>query len=370
MDESFILINRSIEDIKKGITLQYEDSFCVLSSRTSSIEQVIINNPFNLDDKERLQTIAVVGNTIAGIICHFSLLIKVNNELYNSRSASYLVVNEYFRKIFLIGIKLTENCYLQNSNFFISGGVSKYAMPIHKYFGAKEFIIPRYFFLINCKSLINGKLNLKGILLTIISFVINFLLFLRIILIKIYLKVRFYGLTVEELHHIPKEIESIVNKNPSRFQEYHNNKWFEWSLNNKFGDDENFKKHFFIVKDNTNSIIAFFFTYEKHYDRIKEFKNINIGSLMEWETSNSKILSEKCLILFALMSFHRKVDLVECATNDRSIIRLFKIIGMFRKGQRNMIVKPLLDVLPDEFIGFENIDNWRIRPAVGDTIMY
>lgn len=370
MDESFFLSNRSIDDIKKGLTIQYEDSFCVLSSRTSTIEQVIINNPFSLDDQERLQTLAIVGNTIAGIIYHFSLLIKVNNKLYNTRSASYLVVNENFRKIFLIGIKLTEQCYLQDSDFFISGGVSKYAMPIHKYFGAKEFILPRYIFLNNCKSLINGKLHLKGILLTIFSFIINLPLFLRKVLLKIYIKIRYYDLTVEEVNHIPKEIESIVNKNPSRFQEYHNNKWFEWALNNKFGKDENFQKHFFIVKNKKNSIIAFFFTYDKYYDIIKGIKNIYIGSLMEWETGDSKILSEKNLLLIALMTFHRKVDLIECATNNRSIIRLFKTIGMIHQGQKNMIVKHSSEFLPDEFIGFDNIDNWRIRPAVGDTIMY
>ncbi|MDD3945822.1 MAG: hypothetical protein PHS38_14095 [Bacteroidales bacterium] len=370
MNNNYFFSYRTLSDIKLNIKIPYEDQYCILNARTSSIERVITNNPFIENEQEKVQMLAVVDNIIAGTVYNFPLKIKVDGKLYSSNSGSYLVVRENFRKLFLLGIKLTEFSYLKEYPFFIAGGISKNALPIHKYFGSKEFSIPRYLLINKSKFLLMKKFRLKGLLLKVISGFIDFLLLFRKVLIILYIKVKFKNITTQEVHKIPSEVDSIINKNSKKFQEFHNSQWFKWALKDKFGCDQSFQKKFYVIKNNQDKIIGFFLTSEKFHKNIKGYRDVYIGSVMEWETVDEKQISEKHLLIMAMMSFDNKYHIIECATNNKVSIRLFKKIGMFKVGQRNMIIKPLYKMLPDEFRGYDNINNWRIRPAVGDTIMY
>lgn len=369
MNEDFFLHYRTLSDLKNNVKLQYDDPFDALRSNIS-IEQVIINNPFIEDEQEIVQVLGIVGNEIGGMVYNYPLKIKVNNTVYRASTGSYLVVYKPYRKIDSLGIELTENGYLQKSALFIAGGVSKDGIKVHKFFGSKEFILPRYLLLYKSRSVLMAKLKLKGVLLTLSCFFVDLILSLRKIVLKIYSRIILFNFSIEEVSDIPNEIEDIISNNPYKFQELHNNKWFEWALKNKFGDDTHFKKHFFVVKNNSNCIIAFFMTSEKHYDAIKEFKNLYVGSVIEWETGDSKILPEKMLLLLAMMSFSKRIDVVECASTNKFSMKFFKKIGMLHVGQRNMIVRTIPKKVSEAFEGYDKIDNWRIRPAVGDTMMY
>jgi hypothetical protein len=369
MNNDYFLHCRTLRDLKNNVGLDYTDLYNVLGSN-SSLEKAIIANPFIENDSEIVQVLSIVDSIIVGIVYYFPLRIKVNNKVYKASTGSRLFVYPPFRKNATLGIELVENAYNPNSYMFIAGGLTSEAVKIHQYYGAKEFVIPRYLLLNKSRSVLKAKLKIKGIILNLTSFFGDLILLFRRIILAIFIKIRLSNYNIEEVWDIPNEIEDIIATNPGKFQEHHDRKWFEWVLDNNFYNENSIKKHFIVVKDKRNSIIAFFMTQERNYEKISIFENVFVGSVIEWETKDATVLSEEMLSLLALMSFGKHIDVVEFATTSDKTIKLFKRIGLSQIGKRNMLVNIIPNKPGELFDGFDKIINWRIRPACGDTMMY
>lgn len=369
MNTDYFLHFRTMGDLKNKANIPYKDPYNITNSKTS-LEQALVNNPFYENENEVVQALSIVNNEIVGNIFYFPSKIKVNNNEYKACSASSLFVSPSFRKYATMGFELLENGYNQNSSFFVIGGVTKDAVQMNAFYGAKEFTMPRYLLLKRSKTILKAKLKLEGALLNSVCNIVDQILSFQSFVLRMFIKIRLSNFTVEEVSDIPIDISDLQSNNSYKFQEFHDRRWFEWALNNKFYDEDGFKKHFFVVKNKSNSMIAFFMINERNHEKISIYENVYVGSVIEWETKDEKILSEKMLSLLALMSFGKHIDVVEFATTNQSSINLFKRIGMRQIGRRNMMVKIMNKKVSELFKGYDKIENWRLRPAIGDTMMY
>ncbi|NCB97978.1 MAG: hypothetical protein EOM36_06425 [Bacteroidia bacterium] len=174
-----------------------------------------------------------------------------------------------------------------------------------------------------------------------------------------------HGYEVVESKTIPQEVEDIILNDPHPYSEYHGKDWLEWNLNFSLTDEPRVKKIFLIKKN--GHVEAFFVTKQQFFEKASRrgFKNVYLGSVMEWGIGIGSELTEKDINLMAIHHFDDNVDGIQVATTDFKLAStlkrfLFMPIGFANVGIRMCSVK-------DSKI--KDMNYWRLRIAGCDTLM-
>ncbi len=360
---------RTKKDIQDKQCPPFDDPYSVLTSE-SYREQCLLANPFLVEDDEIVQGIGIVNNSIGGRVYYFPLYFIYNKALFRSATGSLLEVYPEYRKYATLGIDLTANVYNKKARMFIAGGMTPMAYKIHKFFGATEFVLPRYLLLQKSQAFIKGKLHIHKFPLRIYSAVGNLLLFIQSSYISFLRRWKTNKFNVQEIRIVPQEIEDIFMADSHKYKEYHSKDWFQWSLDYKFKNESKLQKNLYLIKDKNNKAIGFFMTKTQFCNTMKQYKNITLGSIVEWGTADSSVLSESQIMLIATKYFDSEVDAITCCTENTTLANCFRRMGMVKVGKENMVINLVSKKDKSFFEGYQDISNWRIRPAVGDTIMY
>ena len=125
-------------------------------------------------------------------------------------------------------------------------------------------------------------------------------------------------------------------------------------------------KRLFLIKKQ-GKIEGFFVTKQQFFEQASSrgFKNVYLGSIMEWGIAKGSKLTEKDINSIAIHHFDNNVDGIQVATTDIALARnlkkyLFVPIGTANVGIRMKSIK-------DPAI--KEMKNWRLRIAGGDTLM-
>ena len=98
------------------------------------------------------------------------------------------------------------------------------------------------------------------------------------------------------------------------------------------------------------------------------FKNVWLGSIVEWQAKPEFENRLGWLLIDAALRLKKSgVDAVEIPTADKGLNRFFRHLGWRRIGESNFVIKAGED---SPLFGNEEmtkINNWRLRPAMGDA---
>lgn len=330
--------------------------------------RVLERNPFKLADDDVFQHLCIIDNRIVGTSVVFPNKLLLDGKYYSSIIGNGLSVQKECRGKG-IGSKLTDSRLdLSRTRSLVLCGSSQMQLPILKRLGAHIFLLPRMILLRHSFSVIESKLGAgpARVFATVADVAFR--------LQQCWLRrkrraILRRGLDVRELDVVPGAVEEIIAADGARFRECHTAEWFNWIKDNNLVDDPRCRKRFYMVHDASGRPVGFFMTRQRFYEQASHrgFKNLTMGSVLEWGTADNAVLTDNELCLMALMSFSSAVDAVELCCCNEEMAAWFKKKGLVRVGDGNVVIRYRPESELAAIDGIGDAWNWRLRPAMGDN---
>lgn len=359
-------LERTFGELEKGIVPNVKDPYNIMASLGPKMREAVLHNPSGYLKDDVCQILALDGDVVVGATNPFSGRLYINGEVVPTLNGSYLFSHEDYRKDNIGGSLFLRETKLHPSGNTFFAGISKMAMPLYHALRFTVFEIPRLIYLRKSRCVIQSFLHSEGWWTKpIICFVDLFLLIHRAIL-KIITSLRLRNYKVVQSLSVPKEVEEIVLNEGHPFMELHDKAWFEWGLQYSISEDERTKRRLFIILHN-DKIEGFILTKQEFFETAssKGFKNVYLGSVMEWGISKESKLMEKDIALLSLSCFDKTIDGIQYASSDQKTITYLKKCLYVKVGDVNFgfLIKSHKDK------ELKNIENWRLRIAASDTLL-
>ena len=97
------------------------------------------------------------------------------------------------------------------------------------------------------------------------------------------------------------------------------------------------------------------------------FKNVVLGSVIEWGMMPGTNLKIEKLLLCALLSFGKNVDAIELCSSYSNINKYLKRRFLVPVGESNFAIKALETSPLSQHPKYKLQDSWRLRPAASDN---
>lgn len=357
--------NLTFRELKTQPDRIYRDPYNIASSLCKSMKEAVLNNPSGYKEDETCQILALDDDVVVGCTNPYSGRIYIDKEVLPTQSGSYLFSHEDYRKDNVGGELFLRIANLPPSKNCFFSGISQMAIGLYRVLKFTIFEFPRMIYLRKSRSVIQSILKTDSPIIYPIIWGADACLAIHRWILKISNKESRHGYEVVESKTVPQEVEDIILNDPHPFAEYHNKEWLEWNLNYSLTDEPRIKKLFLIKKNNV--IEAFFVTKQQFFEQASSrgFKNIYLGSVMEWGISPDSQLTEKDINLIAIHHFDRNIDGIQVATTDELLAKTLKRYLFVPIGCANVGVR--LKSIKDPRI--KDINNWRLRVAGSDTLM-
>lgn len=309
----------------------------------------------------------VVDGKVAGQVTTLPTEIVAYSRVFQACGGSGLCVDKQYRGRGIASELTKERMRLSRDKIAIASGLSIMSFPLFKKLGFVTFSFPRLIYLRKSRPVL--EMVFSGILLKVVALIVDIFLNLHTMIQR---KLSIYGknkILIEEVSEATEDIVHIVADDNHPFRENHTKEWFDWVLHYPFSNDEHSRQHLFQIWVN-GKVQAFFMTKERFHKQASHrgFKNVILGSVIEWGVKPDSTLKEIQICKAAVFSFGSHVDAVEICLNNVKQIKSLKKMGMIHVGDSNMAVNAADDspfqVYKDKF---SIIDNWRIRPACSDN---
>lgn len=333
----------------------------------NNYKEMFFTNPF-ANDNSCMQLKAILDNRQVGCVYTFPITISHKNvNIYEACAGSSLSVDPEYRGRGIGGKLTMTRLNLSKDKIAIASGLSSMSLPIFQKKGFDVFLSKRWIYLQNSRPVLEMFLP-QGFLLRAMTKVANCIIKMWHSILQIQTKKAFEKFTIEECDTVPQDVADIVVEETKVFAENHTKEWFEWVLNGKFVCDNSAKQHLYVVKENSN-IVAFFMTKERFHKQASHrgFKNVILGSVIEWGIRENAKLSIHDLLLFAIMSFGKHVDAVELCSTDKDLDKFFRRRLLVAVGCGNFAIKADESSPLNNYPELHSMQNWRIRPAASDN---
>lgn len=357
---------RTFRELRENIELPFKDPYNIMSSMTSKRREVVLHNPSGCDDDDICQILALDGDVVVGVTNPFPGRLLINGEIVGTQNGSTLFSHEDYRKenvggeLFLMSTKLHPT----GNNFY--AGISQMALPLYRALRYTLFEFPRMIYLRKSRSVVQAYLHSEGWWTKPCIWLADLGLWLHRQIVKFHNTCCYSKYLVEEVKDCPEEVEKIVKEDGHPYMELHDKAWFDWSIKYSMSDDPRTKRRLFVIK-NKGIIEAFFLTKQEFFSQASSrgFKNVYLGSVMEWGIAKLSKLKEKDISLLSLKYFDSDIDGIQYATADDAVAGklkhwLYVGIGTANIGTRIRSVKNA---------DIKNINKWRIRLAASDTVI-
>lgn len=349
---------------EKLIPEGYRDPYNIFNDANYERE-ILLKSPYKQSDEDVFQVLAVNDGNFVGTEIHFPIELNLDGTKYLTVSGHGLSVQKECRGSG-VGSKLTDvRLDYSPSHSLILGAASQMHLSILRKFNAAIFEMPRFIYLRNSFSVLESKVGLA--ISVIATPIVNWALKGYFYKINKDVKKLNVNFQVEELKEVTDEVIDVIACDSHRFSEVHNKTWFEWILKNSLVKGENPCKRLYIVKK-TNRVVAFFMTESRFYKEASHrgFKNINLGSIIEWGSIDQTIISDFEVCTIALASFEKNVDAIEVCCVNNKMKEYFSRRNLKQVGTGNVCLRFRDDSPLAAIDGIKNIKNWRLRPAMGD----
>ena len=358
-------MDTDIEIISKTFKMLYDGLLDSLFNKAH--KHFFIKNPF-ADDCDPSQVVAILNEIVLGSVYAFPLeIVFQSDRIFKVCAGSTLYVNPESRGMGIGGRLTMERLQLTKDKIAIAAGLSGMSLPIFQKKGFDVFFLKRFIFLQNSRPVVEMFFKNKYFVKVGTCLFNGFVSLWKKVLekqAKSYIK----DLQVIEVTKATTDVEDIINQDKSVFRENHTKEWFNWVLKGGFVEDNRSRQHLFLVKDEEKTI-AFFMTKERFHSQASHrgFKNVILGSVIEWGILENNKLTENQLLLLALLSFGKHVDAVEICSAYDSINRFLKRRLLIQVGESNFAIKAADDSPLQQYPEYHEQRSWRIRPAASDN---
>ena len=299
----------------------------------------------------------------------FPVCVKAHGANICALAGSTLFVDEKYRQSGL-GMDLPELRWQYSpSKVALGASLSQMALPVHQLLDYIVFLMPRNIMLWRSRALVETKL--KGFVAKCVTFVLDCGIWLYSLLLKVICSCKLHGLTIEEVSSDDEStlgaVAGLISEDSAPFAELHDTRWLRWHITESFSKDG--PMSIFAVRKR-GEIVGFYMTKKRFHEQASHrgFKDVWLGSVMEWQVK--KVYEKKLgwlLVSAALRLKKEGMDAVEIPSADKALNRFLRYIGWRQIGESNFVIKagegsPLFGNGE-----MAKIENWRLRPAMGDA---
>jgi len=360
---------RKLSEIDHDVSgLGFDDTFglCKLSD---SIKKALLANPFKKNIEVPSQVLGLVENKVVGQEVVFPVRVKAGDKYYEAIAGSGLFVHEKYRKSQL-GMKLiTKREELSGDGIAIGCGLSQQALPVHLMFDYVCFPMQRLMWVFKSRAIVERMLGKTLFSWGLIGFV-DGMLVIATLALRAIVCLRTRGLTITRADHADGTIAALICKDARTFACDHSTAWMNWQLKHSFSSDERCQQRLYTIKDASGQLHGFF-TFKIRFHEVasqRGYRNLLLGSLMEWQSSDPRKLSHATLAQAALLEMRAcGVDAVEICTDEEKTLRSMKRFFFPKVGELNFVMRVTEGSPLRGYEGWARPANWRLRPSDGDN---
>lgn len=330
------------------------------------IKYILKQNPFVKSENHVAMIRGIVNGEEGGRTYPYPSIIIINNKPVKAFTGSSFSVDKEYRR-YMLGLMIPEEAVQLSENGITYGaGLSRDARPIYiKYLRGKYFPLPRFVYLRNARPLLESKLGntISKVLTPICNLAISTIHGLHLLKTKI--KYRNYEVVEAADEKEYKEVETILLNDKHTCQEEHKKEWFKWVLNAPISHLGNYQKLFVVYRK--KQPVAFWMIKVRYSaDIVGKYKNIYVGTITEWGTVDSTIIRDADVMSMALHYFAHYVDVIQTFTDLKENVSQWPFLKK-EVGESNFFIN-VAKTFKGKYIGYEDVTNWRLRPAMADTM--
>jgi hypothetical protein len=221
--------------------------------------------------------------------------------------------------------------------------------------------------LFRSRSVVETKL--RGFVSMFVSFLIDCCLKIYWIGVRIYSKLKLRHFTFERVSindiETLQDVSNLIASDSHRYAELHDVRWLKWHLTESFTKDGPL---LMTVVKKGGALIAFYMTKKRFHEQASSrgFKNVWIGSIMEWQVISAEKAFLPWILLRAAFSFEGPIDAVEIVSGEERLYKFLRTMCWRHVGDSNFTFH-IHDGLLKEDKRILDSRNWRLRPAMGDV---
>lgn len=365
-NHNIIIIERTFEDLKRDRDLEIKDPYGIMASITPQMKIALLNNPSGCKDEDVYQILALDGDIVVGTVNPFPGRLLIEGDTVECQNGSNLFSHEDYRKDNVgaeLFMRLTTLKVRQDGYF---AGISQMALGMYKALKYTIFEFPRLIYLCKSRSVVHSVLHSESWFTKPIIWIADMGLWLHRQIINLHNVINYHEYTMEEVKQCPEEVEQIVSQDPRPFMELHDKAWFDWNIHYSFTDDVKTKRRLYVLTKDER-IEAFLLTKQEFFKQASSrgFKNVYLGSVMEWGIDKHSKLTEKDIALLSLKCFDSDIDGIQYASSDNSVVKKLKYWFFIGVGFANIGVR--IRSIKDDRL--KDMNYWRIRLGGNDTIL-
>lgn len=354
--------NITYKELKNGFSIG-EDVYGIVSHEFENRRKALLSNPNLTNYDDEYATFCVADNIVVGRVTLFPTKVKIGDTMTPALSGSSLEVYDAFRK-YAIGVDMMLHFTLSNAyNMKLFAGISPMALPIYKKMKYTILAFPRLLLILNSKKILMSY-GCGKIISTMLGGIINSLLKIyRVLGMKCIVKTK-GQFEVRREDKVPLWVNDISLNDGHKYMEVHDQRWFQWNLDNSFKNNVRDNQSFFCIYCHSEPV-GYFMIKERLRPQLQKMKNVLLGTIVEWGVSRTSQLSEIDINLMALKQFSKDIDMIRLATNSNITKKKLKRVGFIHHDDAHIAVKTNNKNVND----ISNIEMWRLRYGYADTIL-
>lgn len=325
-------------------------------------------NPRLKDADEIAAILGRFGGQVAGWETLFPVALRWQGREVAALSGSGLWVDAALRRSGL-GMELPELRYqAASSGIALGAGLSTMALPVHQLLGYDVFTLPRYVFLARSRAVVETKI--AGLAGRLVAGAADAVLGGLALIARAVNAWRLRGTVLREVRADDAATLAIVAAmaaaDDHQFAEVHDARWFKWMMTESVTSDAPARLWVLL---RGNEIVGFALVKRRFHETASHrgFKNVWIGSVVEWGVGRGAEALERALVLRMALTLRKTCDAIEVATDDARLGRCLRHWGARVVGEGNFVIKGAADSLWAKTPESHQQGNWRLRPAMGDN---
>ena len=361
------IISRPLSNLDERVFCGFSRDNSVLSLSPLMIS-ALKANPFAAKD-DIVQLVGVYDNELAGGEVVFPQEIYAQGQCHRALIGAELWVDPCKRKSKL-GLRLPEEMWHSSqAKIGIAGGTSQKALPVYEFLGYSVFLMPRYVMLWRSRALI--EMRLKGWLAKLVARLIDCGICAYSAMLWVVCKMVLHNYRIEEVDSADEkgleEVASLIADDSAPYSEVHDARWLKWNMTESFSKDGPMRM---VAMREVDELIGFYMVKRRFHKQASHrgFKDVWLGSVVEWQVKKGCEKKLGWLLVHAALRLKQDgMDAVEIPSADKSLNHFLRGIGWRQVGESNFVIKagegsPLFGNKE-----MTKIENWRLRPAMGDA---